>query len=116
MASVKYARDLAKLFSDENVLFLSQDDKARVPIGLPISKKQNVILMHLEYKVSLPDHDFPIGKQLKLIPSVYASSKRQKNDPTISYNGPTYIAIRSGKHDKSCAAFHHEDFQKLLRY
>ena len=68
MASVKYARELAELFSDEHVFFLSQDDKARVPIGLPISKKQDVMTMHLEYKVSLPDHNFPTGKSHKLIP------------------------------------------------
>ena len=116
MASVKYAGDLAEIFSDEHVFFPSQDDKARVPIGLPVSEKQDVILMHLEYKMSFPDHDFPIGKQHKLIPSVYASCKCQKNDPAISYSGPTYIAIRSVKHDKSCAVSHHEDFQKLLRY
>ena len=34
VASVKYARDLAELFSDEHVFFLSQDDKARVPTGI----------------------------------------------------------------------------------
>ena len=72
--------------------------------------------MHLEYKLSLPDHDFPIGKQHKLIPFLYASCKRQKNDPAISYYGPIYTAIRSGKHDKSCAASYHEYFQKRLRY
>ena len=27
--------------------------------------------MHLEYKIMLPDHDFPIGEKHKLIPSVY---------------------------------------------
>ena len=53
MASVKYARDLAELFSDEYVFFLSQDDKARVPIGLDFYKKQDVMLMRFEYKVSL---------------------------------------------------------------
>ena len=79
-------------------------------IGLPVSKKHDVVLMHLENGVSLPDHDFPIGKQHNLIPSVYALCKLQNNDPAISYNGPTYIAIWSGKHDKSCAAHHHEDF------
>ena len=71
MASVKHARELASLFSKENVFFLSQDDKARVPLGLPRSKKQTAILMHAEYKVSLSDHDFPIGKSHKLIPSVF---------------------------------------------
>ena len=116
MTSVKYARELAELFSDEHVFFLSQDDKARVPIGLPISKKQDVMLMHLEYKVSLPDHDFPIGKSHKLIPSVYASCNRRKENDDIGYSGPTYIAIRSGKHDKSCAASHKVNFQNILRY
>ena len=115
MASVKYARELADLFSDEHVFFLSQDDKARVPIGLPISKKQDVMLMHLEYKLSLPDHDFPIGKSHKL-KKVCASCNRRKENDGIGYGGPTYIAIRSGKHDESCAASHKEDFQNILRY
>ena len=53
MASVKYARDLAELFSDEYVFFLSHDDKARVPIRLDFYKKQDVMLMRFEYKVSL---------------------------------------------------------------
>ena len=115
MASVKQARDLAELFSDEHVFFLSQDDKARVPIGLSGSKKQDFMLMHPKYKASLPDHEFPIGKQHKLIPSAYASYKRQKNYPAISCIGPNYIAI-SSKHDKSSAVLNHEDVQKLLRY
>ena len=39
MASVMFTRELADLFSDNHVFFLYQDDKARVPRGLPISKK-----------------------------------------------------------------------------
>ena len=113
MATVKHARELASLFSEENVFFLSADDKARVPLGLPVSKKQTAILMHLEYKVQLPDHDFPIGEKHKLIPSVYASC-RKNIDGSIGYNGPTFIAIRSGKHDKSSAASHAEDFRFLV--
>ena len=70
--------------------------------------------MHLEYKFSLPDHDFPIGESHKLIPSVYASCL-QKEDQSIGYSGPTFIAIRSGKHDKSCAASHMEDFRSLIQ-
>ena len=50
MVSVMFTRELANLFGDHHVFFLSQDDKARVPLGLPISKKQTAILMHLEYK------------------------------------------------------------------
>ena len=78
-----------------------------------MSKKQTAILMHVEYKVSLPNHDFPIGKSHKLIPSVYASCL-QKEDGTIGVNGPTYIAIMSGKHDKSSAVSHQEKFRVLI--
>ena len=112
MASVKFAKELASLFGNEHVFFLSQDDKARVPLGLPISKKQTAISMHLEYKVSLPDHDFAIGETHKLIPSVYAACYIK--DDEIGYSGPTFIAIRSGKHDKSCAASHADDFERIL--
>ena len=66
------------LFSDENVFFLSADDKARVPHGLPVSKKQTAILMRLEYRVKLLDNDFPIGEKHKLIPCVYAACEKKK--------------------------------------
>ena len=112
MESVMFTKELANLFGDNHVFFLSQYDKARVPLGLPISKKQTTILMHLEYKVTLPDHDFLIGEKHKLIPSVYAACL--KKDGEVSYNGPTFISIRSGKHVKSCEETHSDDFQRIL--
>jgi len=51
---------------------LSQDDKAKVNIGLVAANKQSPMLMHLDYRVQLPDHDFVIAAKHKLIPSVYA--------------------------------------------
>ena len=114
MASVMFTRELANLFGDNHVFFLSQDDKTRVLLGLPISKKQTAILMHLECKVTLPDHDFPIGEKHELIPSVYAACL--KKDGEVSYNGPTFISIRSGKHDKSCAKTHSDDFERILQF
>ena len=71
-------------------------------------------MMNLDYKVMIPDHTFPIGEKHNLTPSVYASCLKKKDD-TIGYSGLTDISIRSGKHDKSCAASHHEDFKKLIR-
>ena len=38
----------------------------------------------------------------------------QRADGTIGMNGSTNIAIRSGKHDKSSAASHQEDFRALI--
>lgn len=105
--------ELADLFGSENVFYLSLDDKARVPLALPVSKKQVAIMMHLDYKVQLPDHDFPIGERHKLIPSVYAAGV-QDDQGKIGHSGPTFISLRSGKHDKSCARSHMEDFDTLV--
>lgn len=54
----------------------------------------------------------------KLIPSVYAGIQIQYNGlgnrEAVGYSGPTYIAIRSGKHSSSTAFSHGLDFDKLL--
>ena len=104
--------ELACLFEPNEVFYLSQDDKAKVPLGLPISKKQTAFLMHVDYKVILPDHDFPIGARHKLIPSVYAGCVIKESK--ISFSGPIYIAIRSQKHDSSTAESHQRDFNRLV--
>ena len=108
----KNVEEFACLFDPESVFYLSQDDKAKVPLGLPISKKQSAILMHVDYKVTLPDHDYPIGSQHKLIPSVYANCVMKEGK--ISFSGPTFVAIRSQKHDSSTAEAHQRDFDKLI--
>lgn len=99
------------------MLFLSQDDKARVPIGLTAANKQAPLLMHVQYRVSLPDHDWMIATEHKLIPSAFARCIIKGNDmggaEAISYSGPTYVAIRSGKHSSSTASTHAVDFNKL---
>ncbi|KAJ8949395.1 hypothetical protein NQ318_007493 [Aromia moschata] len=93
-------------------------DKARVPIGLTAANKQAPLLMHIEYKVSLPDHDFTIAARHKLIRSVYALCEVKPNEmgrpEAVSYSGPTYIAIRSGKHSSSTATSHAQDLDTLL--
>ena len=110
-AMVAQVEEFASLFSSSTACFISQDDKARVPLGLPISKKQTAMVMHLDYQVTLPDHDFPIGEKHKLIPSVYAACLMK--DGKVGFNGPTYMAIRSAKHDGSTAKTHAADFVRL---
>ena len=63
---------LASTLGPYDVACLSQDDKAKVPQGLPAANKQSTILMNLEYRVKLPDHDFVIASGHKLTPSVIA--------------------------------------------
>lgn len=112
-ATVKYLKNLATLFGDKTVCVISQDDKARVPLGIVAATKQSAILMKMDYRVQLPDHDFAVASKHKLIPSVYAALKIE-ND-AVSYSGPTYIAIRSGKHDKSTSMGHADDLYRLLQ-
>jgi hypothetical protein len=71
----------------------------------------------MEYKITLPDHDFVIAERHKLIPSVSALCVIDANkfDKAVSYSGPTYVAIRDGKRDSSSAASHNADFEALLK-
>ncbi|XP_036328606.1 uncharacterized protein LOC118740945 isoform X2 [Rhagoletis pomonella] len=89
-----------------------------MPIGLAAANKQAPVLMHMEYRVSLPDHDWMIAARHKLIPSVYAACVIQIGEigrpEAVTYSGPSYIAIRSGKHSSSTASTHAFDFEKLI--
>ena len=94
-------------------LVVSIVDEPRVPLRLKISKKQTAKLTHQKCKVTLTDHDFPVGEKHKRIPSVYAVCL--KKDDEVRYNGPTFISIRSGKHDKSFVETHSNDFERILQ-
>lgn len=41
-------KSLGPLFGPEAMVYLSNDDKARIPLGLAASNLQSPILMHLE--------------------------------------------------------------------
>lgn len=74
--------------------------------------------MHMDYRVRLPDHDWVVAEKHKLIPSVYAFINIQADkigDPSaVTYSGPTFITIRSGKHSSSTAFSHAKDFEYLM--
>ena len=106
------------MLGPREVCFISQDDKARVPIGLTAANKQAPLLRHVEYRVTLPDHDWVVAARHKLIPSVYAGIEIKKDGlgkpEAVTYSGPTYIAIRSGKQCSSSAYAHGLDYERLL--
>ena len=86
-------------FGPQSVLFLSNDNKARVPLRLAAASLQALILIHMEYKVRPPDHNFVVGPHHTLIRSVYGMCKIKENRE-LSYPGNTFIRIYS-KHDSS---------------
>ncbi|KAL5505648.1 hypothetical protein EMCRGX_G007114 [Ephydatia muelleri] len=98
-ATNRALESLASMLGPKEVFFGSFDDKARVPIGLSAAHKQALLIMHMEYKVALPDHDWVVAAKHKLIPSVYAAINIKPDclgsPESITYSGPTYIAIRS---------------------
>ena len=69
-ARINTWQEIAGLLVPKQVTFNSQDDKAKVALGLPATNKQVSILMHIEYEVRLPDHDFTVAPMHKLRPSV----------------------------------------------
>uniref|UniRef100_A0A914DJC8 C2H2-type domain-containing protein n=1 Tax=Acrobeloides nanus TaxID=290746 RepID=A0A914DJC8_9BILA len=113
-AAIKHLRDLASMMGQECVFFMSQDDKARIPLGISAANKQSRIVMHMQYRVKLPDHDWVIAERHKLIPSVYAACEFTK-DGEVGYSGPTFVCIRSGKHDKSESRTHLRDLKECLK-
>ena len=59
------------LLGQHEVAFISQDTKARAPIGLT-ENKQSPLMMHAEYNIRLPDHDYVKAAGHNLISDVYA--------------------------------------------
>ncbi|CAF5036160.1 unnamed protein product, partial [Rotaria sp. Silwood1] len=112
-ATIRYMKYLASVFGDDCVFYLSQDDKCKVPLGLPAAKVQAPMLMHLDYRVRLSDHDWTVAPRHQLTPSVYAACILSE-DGDLGYSGPTYIGIRSAKHEFSTADSHALDFDRLI--
>ena len=87
-------------------------------MGITAAKCQAPILMHMEYKVRLPDHDWVVGRGHKFTPSVYAGIIIEKDNigkkEAVSHSGPTCIAISSGKHSSSTASTHAVDLEKVI--
>ena len=93
--------------------YVSADDKARILLGQPAANFQAAILMHIDYKIKLPDHNFVVGERHKIIPSVYGICNILPSGK-VSYSGETFIRLRSGKHDTSSAFPHAYDMKKLF--
>ena len=108
--------ELAGLLGLREVTFHSQDDKAKVPIGITAASKQAPLIMHMEYKVILPDHDYVVASQHKLIQSVTGDMQVRENDfseDAVTYSGPTHCEIRSATHSGSSTYHHLQDMKRI---
>ena len=113
MASVKHEKELSSLFSDENVFSFLRAIRQKCLLVFWCQKSKPRFWCTSSIQLKYPDRDFPVGEKHRLFPSVYAACGKSKYG-SIGYNGRTYVAIWSEKHDKSSAASHIEDFWALL--
>lgn len=118
LSTIRSVESLASLLGPHQVFYVSQDDKARIALGITAAKAQKSMIMHMQYRVTLPDHDWVKAERHKLIPSVYAgigiNEKGLGNLEAITSSGPTAIRIRSGKHSTSNASSHAADIEHVL--
>lgn len=116
-ATIRCVDTLVSMLGPKQVAYISQDDKAWVKIGITAANKQAPRMMHVEYRIKLPDHDWAVASKHNLIPSVYAGihikSGSFGSPEAVTYSGPTYINIRSGKHSSSAASTHANDIDRL---
>ena len=106
--------NIAKMFEPEAVTFLSYNNKARTPLGLAAATLQAPILMHLEYKIKLPDHSFVVTPARQLIPSVYGVCEITPKEE-LSYSRNILLRIRNSEHDTSDVFTHAHDLIKLFK-
>lgn len=59
-STIRSIETIASILGPNQVIFLSQDDKARVPLGITAANKQTPMLMHLEYQVSYFHQNFEV--------------------------------------------------------
>ncbi|CAG8746447.1 24785_t:CDS:2 [Cetraspora pellucida] len=91
LASVKGARTFAATFPDHSII-ISQDDKSKVPLGILAVGRMFKSIETINEPISVPDHDFPLGSKMKLIPSVYLLiNPKDTNDTFCSGHLTIYI-------------------------
>ena len=116
---MEHVEELTSLLGPALTLFIGQDDKAHVPIGITAANKQAPLLMSVKHRVQLPDHDFVIATKHKLTPTVIGLCEI-KDTPladrkAVKYASPTLIKVKSVKHKPSNAAVQIEALDEMLK-
>jgi hypothetical protein len=113
-ASQKYLRDLAS-FLGKRCVFLSQDDKAKVPIGIPAVSRTFSCVQSVNTEIALPDHDFPVGSNHKFIPSFYLICSANASNHSSSWTQEQIACfVRCQLFESSSSSSHVNDIARLL--
>ncbi|CAF4336056.1 unnamed protein product [Rotaria sp. Silwood2] len=114
-ATLKYMKDLAGTFGNDCVFYLVQDNKASIRIGRPAARGNSPLIMRLDYQISTANSTpMPPSVPYQLKPTVYASCILDENG-VITNSGPTYISVRSAKHDRINIDCEEIDFDHVVK-
>ncbi|CAF3854357.1 unnamed protein product [Rotaria sordida] len=114
-ASLQHIKDLAGTFGNECVFYVIQDRKSSVRIGRPSARGHSPFILHLDYQISTTNST-PVPPTIthQLKPTVYASCVIDDTG-LVSFAGPTYISIRSAKHDRFTVDHDDIDFDCIVK-
>ena len=101
-----------------SAIYLTIDNKAKVPVGVNCATKQTPLMMQLRNEVRLNDHSIAVGPGHKLDLNVYLVSKVNKtmiNDATaVKYSGDVAVRSVAHKHNPTTPASHHFDIKNMI--
>jgi hypothetical protein len=83
--TIKHLEPLSSLFGPNQVYFISHSYKAHVPIGITPANSQSPMLMHIKYRVTLPDPDWVIAARNKLDADKFLTRLQFKKRQSIPY-------------------------------
>ncbi|CAG8765870.1 7007_t:CDS:2 [Cetraspora pellucida] len=112
LASVKVVRQFASLFLIFSVI-MSQDDKAKVPLGISAVSRTFQAIQSINEPVIVPDHDFPVVLQQKLVPSVYLIIDSSDTNNMLR-SGQLSIYIRPQYEIETSSITHMNDLYSLM--
>ena len=102
-----------------SALYMTMDNKAKVPVGVNCATKQTPIMMQMRNEVRLHDHSFVVGPHHKLDPNVYLVSKVERNKiddaSAVKCVGNVYVAVRSVAHNPTTPQSHHYDINCMIK-
>ncbi|CAG8780207.1 34497_t:CDS:2 [Gigaspora margarita] len=113
LVSVKCAKQFASLFANVSVI-ISQDDKAKVGLGVPAVSRTFSTLQSINELVKVADHDFPAGFSQLLVPSVYLMIKPNETNDELR-TGQIAIFVHCQWSFGTSSLTHMQDLQCLTQ-
>ena len=105
------------------MIYIEMDDKSRIPYGKVMAQNGTKLLIEdngtILCGVRILDHDFPVGPKHGYVCSVYRAYKILKkghidDHKRVSWEGPTFVVLRSGYHCIQTAYNHGDDLKRFI--